>query len=251
VTAKQRKPKAPKPVQPAEAAQPATAALLELVDVSRTYGERVALHPISLRVAPGECVALLGPNGSGKSTLLRIAAGRDTPTSGTVSLDGRTLTEEDLIARARIAVVGDSSAYYPDLTVREHLTLVAVGHGVGDEAASWVDWALEDRRLTEKADSLPSALSSGQMQAMLLAAALVRPRDLLVLDEPEQRLDPSARSHLADRLAAERSDGVAVLVATHHTELALAVADRVVLLDDGKVVAQGPPATVLDRPVGA
>jgi ABC-type multidrug transport system ATPase subunit len=246
VTAKQRKPKQPKP-----AGEPAKPALLELAGVSRTYGERVALHPVDLRVAPGECVALLGPNGSGKSTLLRIAAGRDTPTSGTVTLDGRVLTEEDLHARARIAVVGDSSAFYPDLTVREHLTLVAVGHGVGDEAVTWVDWALEDRRLTEKADSLPSALSSGQMQAMLLAAALVRPRDLLVLDEPEQRLDPAARTHLADRLSAERSDGVAVLVATHHTELALAVADRVLLLDDGKVVAQGAPADVLDRPAGA
>lgn len=221
------------------------AALLTVDEVSRSYGERVVLHPVSLELSAGECVALLGPNGSGKSTLLRIAAGRDRPTSGTVTFDGRPLDEEDLHARARIAVVGDVAATYPDLTVREHLMLVAVSHGVGDEAAAWVDWALEDRRLTEKADALPSSLSSGQHQAMLLASALVRPRDLLVLDEPEQRLDPDARTRLAERLSSERSDGVAVLLATHHRDLALAVADRVMVLDDGQVVAQGGPADVL------
>ncbi|MFN0282965.1 MAG: ABC transporter ATP-binding protein [Kineosporiaceae bacterium] len=221
------------------------AALLILDEVSRSYGDRVVLHPVSLEVAPGEVVALLGPNGSGKSTLLRIAAGRDLPTSGTVTFDGRRLDEEDLHARARIAVVGDVSATYPDLTVREHLLLVAVSHGVGDEAGAWVDWALADRYLTEKADALPSSLSSGQHQALLLASALVRPRDLLVLDEPEQRLDPDARGRLAERLSAERSDGVSVLLATHHRDLALAVADRAVLLIDGTVVAEGPPAAVL------
>jgi ABC-type multidrug transport system ATPase subunit len=221
------------------------AALLTLDEVSRSYGDRVALHPVTLEVAPGEVVALLGPNGSGKSTLLRIAAGRDVPTSGTVTFDGRRLDEEDLHARARIAVVGDAAATYPDLTVREHLLLVAVSHGVGSDAGAWVDWALTDRNLTEKADVLPSSLSSGQHQALLLASALVRPRDLLVLDEPEQRLDPDARSRLAERLSAERSDGVSVLLATHHRDLALDVADRAVLLMDGTVVAEGPPAAVL------
>jgi ABC-2 type transport system ATP-binding protein len=220
------------------------AALLSLDGVSRSYGDRVVLHPVSLDVAAGECVALLGINGSGKSTLLRIAAGRDKPSSGTVTFDGHVLDEEDLHARARIAVVGDVAATYPDLTVREHLMLVAVSHGVGDEAAAWVDWALEDRHLVDKADALPSSLSSGQHQAMLLASALVRPRDLLVLDEPEQRLDPGARGRLADRLSAERADGTAVLLATHHRELARAVADRVVVLEDGLVLAEGTPDDV-------
>jgi len=241
-----RKPKAaPKAAAPDKVAEPQTPSLLTLTGVSRSYGDRVVLHPVDLRVAPGQCVALLGPNGSGKSTLLRIASGRDLPSTGTVRLDGVPLVEEDLQARARIAVVGDSSAYYPDLTVREHLMLVAIGHGVGDESGHWVEWALDDRHLSEKADALPSSLSSGQLQAMLLAAALVRPRDLLVLDEPEQRLDPGAREHLATRLQAERADGVAVLLATHHVELASAVADRVLLLDDGHVVADGPPEKVL------
>jgi ABC-type multidrug transport system ATPase subunit len=218
--------------------------LLQLSGVSRSYGDREVLHPVSLTLAAGECVALLGHNGSGKSTLLRVAAGRDLPTTGTVRFDGLPMDENDPRIRARVAVVGDTVACYPDLTVREHLLLVAVAHGVAD-AAAWVQQVLTDRMLAERADALPSALSSGQMQALLLACALVRPRDLLLLDEPEQRLDPDARRRLADLLTAELADGVAVLLVTHHTDLALEVADRVVVLEEGRILNQGPPRKVL------
>ncbi|MFJ5228458.1 ABC transporter ATP-binding protein [Kitasatospora sp. NPDC088391] len=234
------------------AAQPAARhALLQLTGVSRSYGAREVLHPVDLALAAGECVALLGHNGSGKSTLLRVAAGRDLPTAGTVRFDGLLMNENDPRVRARVAVVGDTVACYPDLTVREHLLLVAVAHGVAD-AADWVDQVLENRSLTERADALPSALSSGQLQALLLACALVRPRDLLLLDEPEQRLDPEARRSLADLLKAELADGVAVLLVTHHTDLAREVADRVVMLEDGRVLRQGTPTEVLGAaPAGA
>ncbi|GGQ77907.1 ABC transporter ATP-binding protein [Kitasatospora griseola] len=225
-------------------------ALLQLTGVSRSYGDREVLHPVDLELAAGECVALLGHNGSGKSTLLRVAAGRDLPTTGTVRFDGLAMNENDPRIRARVAVVGDTVACYPDLTVREHLLLVAVAHGVAD-AADWVAQVLENRSLTERADALPSALSSGQMQALLLACALVRPRDLLLLDEPEQRLDPEARRRLAELLTAELADGVAVLLVTHHTDLAREVADRVVVLEEGRVVRQGAPAAVLDAPADA
>jgi ABC-2 type transport system ATP-binding protein len=219
-------------------------ARLVLSQVSRRYGEREALCPLDLAVHAGECVALVGHNGSGKSTLLRIAAGRDVPTTGRVRLDGMRMDENDPRVRARTAVVGDTVACYPDLTVREHLLLVATAHGV-EGAAGWIDHILAEQRLADHAHALPSALSSGQMQALLLATALARPRDLLLLDEPEQRLDPEARRRLADLLARELADGVAVLLATHHPHLARAVADRVLLLSDGRVVAEGTPDEVL------
>ena len=217
------------------------APLLQLEGVSRRYDDRLALDVIDLSLAPGSCVALVGQNGSGKSTLLRIACGRDEPTTGRALLAGAPLREDDPTVRARVAVVADAPSFYPDLTVREHLLLVAVSHGVGDDAGEWVDWALEDRRLLDHGDALPSTLSSGQLQAMLLASALVRPRELLILDETEQRLDPGARDRLAARLAAERADGVAVLLATHSAPLAAAVADTVIELDEGRVVSSGPP----------
>ncbi|WP_016909375.1 ATP-binding cassette domain-containing protein [Streptomyces xiaopingdaonensis] len=218
--------------------------LLELSGVSRDYGGHQALRSVDLRVASGESVALMGDNGSGKSTLMRIAAGRDRPSTGTAVFDGLPFTEDDASVRARVAVVGDPVSCYPDLTVRQHLLLVAQAHDVPDEERVIAD-ALAEQRLTAHADALPDSLSSGQRQAMLLAAALLRPRDLLLLDEPEQRLDPAARARLAERLTAERRAGTAVLFATHHRQLA-ETADRVLLLAEGSPVAHGSPDEVLD-----
>jgi ABC-2 type transport system ATP-binding protein len=219
--------------------------LLTLTGVSRSYGERRALLPVDLTLAAGQCVAVLGVNGSGKSTLLRIAAGRDTPTAGRVSYQGRTLTEDAMVVRTDIAVVGDVVSAYPDLTVREHLLLVAVAHGAGREAGDLADRALAECRLAGHGDARPGSLSSGQLQALYLAAVLVRPRRLLVLDEPEQRLDPAARRWLAGLLAAEKQAGTGLLMATHHVDLAAAVADQVVVLGDGAVIIRGTPADAL------
>src|SRR5215469_3079159 len=219
--------------------------LLTLTGVSRRYGERLALCPVDLTLAAGQCAAVLGVNGSGKSTLLRIAAGRDTPTAGQVSYRNRVLREDDLVARTEIAVVGDMVSAYPDLTVREHLQLVAVAHGAGDSAEKLVDRALAECRLADHDGALPGSLSSGQLQALYVAAVLVRPRRLMILDEPEQHLDPSARQWLAALLRAEKQAGAAVLMATHHTELAASTADHVLVLRDGVVVGEGTPDVAL------
>lgn len=219
--------------------------LLTLTGVSRSFGERRALLPIALELAAGCCTAILGANGSGKSTLLRVAAGRDQPTTGQVIYAGRLLTEDDLVVRTEIAVVGDMVSAYPDLTVREHLQLVAVAHGAGRGADGLVDRALAECRLSGHGGALPGSLSSGQLQALHLAAVLVRPRRLMVLDEPEQRLDPAARRWLAGLLRAQKEAGAAVLMATHHAELAESVADHVVVLSDGAVIARGTPDEAL------
>ncbi|MEV5985551.1 ABC transporter ATP-binding protein [Streptomyces sp. NPDC052051] len=208
---------------------------MELVDVSRSYGDRTVLDHVSLVVNPGECVSLVGENGSGKSTLLRLAAGRESPTEGSVLFDGQVIDEDSAEIRARVASVMDAGAFYPDLTVREHLRLVALSHGMGTSADAEVERVLRAHRLEEQAGQVPSALSSGQTQALLLAAAFVRPHDLLILDEPEQRLDSGARRELARLIAARRASGTAVLMATHHQALN-EVADRVVELGTGAAV---------------
>jgi ABC-2 type transport system ATP-binding protein len=219
--------------------------LLTLAGVSRSYGPLHALKPIDLEVAAGQCVALLGVNGSGKSTLLRIAAGRDSPTTGQVRYRGLALRADAVESRTEIAVAGDTSSTYPDLTVREHLLLVAVAHGAGGAAPGLTDAALAECRLSEHGDALPGSLSSGQRQALQLAAVLVRPRRLLVLDEPEQRLDPAARRWLASLLDREKARGTAVLLATHHVELAETAADEAIVLLDGDVIGRGTPAEAL------
>ncbi|MFJ2745188.1 ATP-binding cassette domain-containing protein [Streptomyces sp. NPDC087440] len=216
-----------------------TTPLLQLTDVGRRYGERWVVRAVTLDLAPAECVALVGGNGAGKSTLLRLAAGREEPTEGQVSFAGGPVGEDDPALRARVATVMDPGAHYPDLTVREHLMLVALAHGPEAAAGAAVDRALAEHRLAEHAHALPSALSSGQTQAMLLASAFVRPHDLLILDEPEQRLDARARKELGRRLAAHKERGTAILLATHHEALADAVADRVLALEDGTPVGAG------------
>lgn len=226
-----------------------SSALLRLSGVGRRYGEHQALLAVNLTVGAGECVVLVGQNGSGKSTLLRIAAGREAPSCGEVRFDGHVLSEEDPRTRARIAVVDDAGACYPDLTVREHLMLVAIAHGLGRDSGDRVDRVLVDRGLGECRDRLPSSLSAGQFQSVLLAAALVRPHQLLIMDEPEQHLDPAARRRLAQVLIQEKSEAVALLLATHDMELARTAADHVLALDDGRVVQRASP-TELFRDMG-
>ncbi|MFE4973320.1 ATP-binding cassette domain-containing protein [Kitasatospora sp. NPDC056651] len=209
---------------------PADGPLLQLADVTQVYGDRTVLDRVSLRIHRGECVSLVGENGSGKSTLLRIAVGRERPSRGSVSFDGHRIHEDSMAVRRGVASVMDPGAFYPDLTVREHLRLVALSHGMGAGADAAVDRVLETLRLTAQSEQFPSALSSGQTQALLLATAFIRPHDLLVLDEPEQRLDAHARTALARMIADHRDSGVAVLMATHHRALN-EVADQVVDLD--------------------
>jgi ABC-type multidrug transport system ATPase subunit len=218
-----------------------TGLALKLAGLSRRYGERVALKPIDLTVAPGTAIALMGANGSGKTTLLRLIAGRDVASTGTATLDGAPYSEDDEWIRRAVGIVAEDVAFYPDLSVREHLWLIASAHGAGSQIEAVSDAALARVWLTDHADALPKELSSGQQQALLVATMLVRPRRMLLLDEPERRLDPDARARLAEILAAERGSGVTLVFATHHEELAKRVADHVVVLHDGAVVVIGSP----------
>jgi ABC-2 type transport system ATP-binding protein len=150
--------------------------------------------------------------------------------------------------RRCVAAILDDDAFFTALTGREHLLLTARGHGVADAeqvvAAEVAAFGLDDR-----VDALPSALSSGQRRRLALAAAFVRPARLLVLDEPERRLDTGMRTRLAARLAQRRDAGTAVLFASHDADLLATVADDVLLLDDATCVRIGPAEvrTVLGR----
>ncbi|MEJ5945386.1 ABC transporter ATP-binding protein [Pseudokineococcus basanitobsidens] len=195
-------------------------------------GEPVS-PPTSFRLDAGRSLALVGLNGAGKTTVLKAVLGQLAPIGGTLQVLGRPVDERSVAFRRDVASVLDVDAQFPGLTVREHLDLVARGHGVRD-ADDVVDQVVADLGLEAVAENLPTALSSGQRRRMLLAAALVRPRRLLVLDEPEQRLDLAGREDVVDRLLEEKEAGVGVLLATHDPLLLEEVADRVLLLaEDG------------------
>jgi len=202
-------------------------------------------------VARGEVVALVGPNGCGKSTVLRTVLGRLEPLAGEVELLGAPVDERLAHVRAAVAAVLDDDAWFPALTVREHLYLTARGHGVlgADDVVADV---LDELGLAAVAHALPTSLSSGQRRRLLLASALVRPRELLVLDEPEQRLDRAARELVERRIRDEAADGGAVLLATHDAALVRAVATSVVQPADDivRVLSADEGAALIAR-VGA
>jgi ABC-2 type transport system ATP-binding protein len=206
-------------------------AVVRTKDLLVGYGGAPVCAPVTFTLNPGKALALVGANGAGKSTVLRAVIGLLEPAGGALEVLGSKVDERSVEFRTQVSSVLDDDAYFPALTVQEHLYLTARGHGVlGAEGV--VAELLGEFGLEDHARSLPTALSSGQRRRLLLAAGFVRPRSLLVLDEPEQRLDRSMRDRLAERLVAEKRDGGAVLLATHDPELLVAVADSAVLVAD-------------------
>lgn len=212
--------------------------LLEVNKLEVGYGLPVC-PPISLQVKPGEVVAVIGANGSGKSTLLRTVVGLLKPLGGKMQMLGADLDERSGTFRAAVASELGDEAFFPSLTVREHLVLTCYGHGVPDPDEV-TDYQLDAFGLNERANALPAALSSGQRRRLALAAAFARPRSLMILDEPEQRLDATIRDTLAGWLVEERGEGGGVLMATHDPQLITISATKVVAISDTEVRVVSP-----------
>lgn len=184
--------------------------------VSATSDKVTMLPPTTLRVGPGENVVIAGPNGAGKTTFLRILTGNMLPTTGTITLDGRAIDERDRATRRVIAPLIGPIAGYRDLTVGDHLILVDQTWG-GDRAgaATRIIAVLERLDIYDYRDRYLSQLSSGQRQLVELSIVLLRPSALLVLDEPEQRLDTGRRELLSEVLR-ERVDAQSSVVWVCH-----------------------------------
>ena len=203
--------------------------LFEIEGVTRRFGGVVVLDGVDLVLGAGQAAAVVGPNGAGKTTLLRCAVGADHPDEGEVRLGGDPLRDTDPAVRAAIAAVLDDVEFFPDLSVAEHLDLIARAHGDPEPTAA-VAGTVAELRLDRVADQLPATLSSGERRRLALASCLVRPRRILILDEPEQRLDQAGRRWLVERLRGEKAAGCAVLFASHDEEVVDGVADVVLRL---------------------
>lgn len=204
-------------------------ALLEVRGLRMTYGDRDIFRDIDFDVPAGTATVLTGRNGAGKSTVLRLVTGVEVPSEGTIRLNGEPLDERSPTVRTHLAVVMDDMDFFPDLSVVEHLDLFSRAHRV-EGSEQLVDDILEEVGLIPQSGQLPGSLSSGQRRRLALASAFVRPRRLLILDEPEQRLDTQGLAWLTERLRQEKREGLAVLFASHSPALVDAVADHVVEL---------------------
>ncbi len=201
--------------------------VLSVRGLTRSFGDHHVLAGLDIDVRAGSAAVLVGPNGSGKSTALKCVTGAEVPDAGTIEVVGETFDERSPTIRSAMAVVMDDLDFFPDLTVVEHLDLFARAHRVED-SDRLVDEVLKEVGLMAQAGQLPVSLSSGQRRRLALASAFVRPRRLLVLDEPEQRLDSDGLAWLTDRLIAEKKAGLAILFASHAPSLADAVGDQVI-----------------------
>ncbi|MEV4419227.1 ABC transporter ATP-binding protein [Patulibacter sp. NPDC049589] len=223
---------------------PDPAMLLDLRGVTQRYGTTTVLHGIDLRVAPGEAVALLGPNGAGKSTAVSVLLGLARPASGTARVCGR--TPADAVAAGCVGAMLQDAGLPDNTRVGQLVSLFAALYPA----------PMDPRRALELADAADlwdrssNALSGGQAQRVRLALALVADPQLLVLDEPTAAMDPQVRRTFWDALRGQIGGDRGLLFATHHLDEAQAVADRVVVLAGGRIVADGTPAEVAARAGG-
>ena len=205
--------------------------VLKAEGLKKAYGPVTIVEGFNLQVREGEAVALVGRNGAGKSTVLRCLVGADRPDEGTVTICGNRMSETNPQIRRDLATVIDDLDFFPDLAVVEHLDLLARAHGI-DFPDDIVDDVLEEVQLVQQAGQLPATLSSGQRRRLALATAFVRPRRVLVLDEPEQRLDVEGVEWLGRRLKEDMRDGLAVVLASHEPSVVEAIGAREVRLGE-------------------
>jgi ABC-2 type transport system ATP-binding protein len=224
---------------------------IDVRGLTKSYGVVHALRGIDLSIAAtGQIIGLLGPNGAGKTTFVEILEGLRTPTAGSVSVLGLDPARASGALRARIGVQLQATAFMNDLTVTETLKLYGSLYP-GASGFSRIVAALERVDLVDKAKAMVRGLSGGQRQRLALAMAMLHDPDLYILDEPTSGLDPIARRQIHDILLSLKQDGRTVLISSHYLDEIEALADRVIILAAGQIVADGTPLDLLARAAGA
>jgi lipooligosaccharide transport system ATP-binding protein len=220
-------------------------------DLVKRYGELEAVRGVSFEVAPSEVVGFLGPNGAGKTTTVRMISCFLPPTSGTARVFGVDVRERPREVKRMLGICPQEDNLDPDFDVLKNLLVYGRYFGMpGAEVKRRALPLLEMMSLLDKAKSPVAALSGGMKRRLILARALLNEPRVLVLDEPTTGLDPQARHAIWTRVRALRATGVTVLLTTHYMEEAAQLCDRVVIIDEGKILLEGTPEELVRREVG-
>ena len=228
------------------ASDPADSLVLEVRDLTVTYGPKVAVDGVSFAVRRSEIFGLLGPNGAGKTTTLSAIEGLRKPRSGTVVIGGVDIVRKPAVARAQMGIQLQTTGFQSELTVRQIARLYAGIYGV-DMTEEQLDRALTDVGLGRELDRTCKQISGGQQQRLSLFVAVIHDPTLLLLDEPTTGLDPQSRRHLWARIERIRAQGGSIVLTTHSMEEAQAVCDRVAIIDHGQVLAIDSPRELIER----
>jgi ABC-2 type transport system ATP-binding protein len=212
--------------------------VIEVIGLTRRYGDFTAVRDLTFSVAAGEVVGLVGPNGAGKTTTLRCLVGIIRPTAGTLRIAGYDLLAEPLAAKAALAFVPDEPHLFPHLTVLEHLHFIARIYGVADADARAGE-LLRELELDERRSSLPDELSRGMKQKLAIACGLLHEPRALLLDEPLTGLDPGAIRRMKRTILDRAAGGAAVILSSHLLGLVEELCSRVLVIQSGEMVAMG------------
>ncbi len=223
------------------------APLVQLTDVRKSFGDNLVLDSIDLSIAVGEAIVVAGPSGSGKSTMLRCINGLESIDSGSVVVDGKRIdprSKEIQKIRANVGMVFQQFNLFPHKSVLENITLAPIKvKGLEPAAAEKrARELLKTVGIPEKADASPADLSGGQQQRVAIARALAMDPKLMLFDEPTSALDPEMIREVLDVMRELARGGMTMVVVTHEMGFAREVCDRIVFIDEGKIVEQGPPA---------
>ena len=232
---------------------PAATHAIEVRDLHKSFGDLEVLSGIDFTVGHGEVVCVIGPSGSGKSTLLRCVNRLEEPTAGQIFIEGEDITDPDAdvdALRSRIGMVFQSFNLFPHLSVLRNLTLAQkrVKKRSKAEAIEVARRNLERVGLSDKIEAYPAHLSGGQQQRVAIARALSMDPDMMLFDEPTSALDPELVGEVLEVMRKLVDEGMTMMVVTHEMGFAREVADRVVFMDGGVVVEEGPPEQILTDP---
>jgi lipooligosaccharide transport system ATP-binding protein len=226
----------------------ATEPLIAAHNLVKRFGDFTAVAGIDVEVRPGEAFGFLGPNGAGKSSTMRMIGCVSVPTGGTLRVLGMDPVREGPEIRARLGVCPQQDSLDPELTVRENLTVYARYFGIPRKVARQrADELIEFVQLTERANDKVEPLSGGMKRRLTIARALVNEPAIVLLDEPTTGLDPQARHLVWERLFQLKRRGVTLVLTTHYMDEAEQLCDRLVVMDGGKIVAEGSPRELIER----
>lgn len=214
--------------------------VLEAKDLRKSFGDLHAVNGVSLHIAPGETYGLLGPNGAGKTTTISMIAGLLEADSGQVRVGGDVITPKAVGPKARMGLVPQDLAIYPDLTATENLSFFGRLYGMGrEDLKTRVTHVLDVVGLTDRADDLTKEFSGGMKRRLNIGIGLLHSPELLILDEPTVGVDPQSRNAILEAVEQLSGAGMAVLYTTHYMEEAERLCDRVGIIDQGQIKAEG------------
>jgi lipooligosaccharide transport system ATP-binding protein len=225
-----------------------TAPLLDAHRLVKRFGDFTAVNGIDVQVQPGEAFGFLGPNGAGKSSTMRMIACVSKPSEGSLHMFGLDAATHGATIRSRIGVVPQLDTLDTELSVQENLWLYGRFFDLSRaESKRRTKELLEFAQLSERADSIVDNLSGGMKRRLSIARSLINEPELLLLDEPTTGLDPQARHVLWDRLYRLKQQGVTLVLTTHYMDEAEQLCDRLVVMDQGRIVAEGSPRSLIDQ----